>query len=465
MARRPVGGRRRSAATTPTSPTTCPPMVDDLALEVTARRRRPASRRRVALQDWFREDGGFAYDLERRRRATAPTTWSGSSPRARAAGPATASSSPSAMAVMARIARHPRPGRGRLPDAGPDRRRDLGVQRPRPARLAGALLPRLRLGPVRADPRAAGPAVPGYTTERVASDRRADQPGQRPRRADLLPEPRPDRQPSAAGRGLDDADADEDRRRVPVAAGRAVAPPACCWWSGCSLLPRDRAPAADAARRLGAGPEAAWAELRDTAIDLRRPVAARTGRRARPATALVDHLGAPVRPTTPRSARGTAPTSRPRRSTRWTGSCSPLERLRYARGRPRAGRRRALRDELETVRRRAARRRHPACPPPGRPGGPRSVLTPAAPSARRPSAAEPITVRPRRRRRPRGIAARTGGNALTRQKASDGSTCSGRCAVDSEALLAAAAPALLHPLHEGAGGTARAAGPAAGRRG
>ena len=54
-------------------PDDLPPLVDNLALEVT--RDYPSRyEKAVALQNWFREDGGFEYSLDTARPATAPTS-------------------------------------------------------------------------------------------------------------------------------------------------------------------------------------------------------------------------------------------------------------------------------------------------------------------------------------------------------------------------------------------------------
>ena len=64
-----------------------------------------------------------------------------------------------AMALMGRTLGHPLAGRGRVPASGPVGPRHLRLQHPRPARLAGDVLRRRRLGALRADPAATAPAA------------------------------------------------------------------------------------------------------------------------------------------------------------------------------------------------------------------------------------------------------------------------------------------------------------------
>ena len=106
------------------------------------------------LQQWFREDGGFRYD-----QAQVDSAGSGGADLL-----AFLDDRVRLLRAVRRVDgdhgarhRHPEPGRRRLPRAREDRQRRVGVLRARPARVARALLPRLRLGALRADAAGAGP--------------------------------------------------------------------------------------------------------------------------------------------------------------------------------------------------------------------------------------------------------------------------------------------------------------------
>ena len=230
----------------------------------------------------------------------------------------------SAMAVMARSARHPGPGGDRVPGARAGRRPPgctaRGTCTPGPSCSS-----RVPAGCASSPPRRAGPAA--YRTTRPTTSHSSAAPAARAARsrAELLPSPAPERDAADGPR--------RDRRLrrtspVPVAAGRrrcgrrllvaaSAAPPA----DG----PRAGAPAA----RIGGGPEEAWAELRDTALDLRlpwpRPV---TAGDPGPARRLPRRS---ARPSSPPNARGTAPDVDPEAVQALDRIVLAVERLRYAR--------------------------------------------------------------------------------------------------------------------------------------
>ena len=158
-----------------------------------------------------------------------------------------------------------------------------------------------------------GPATP--PRERPAEPRRRA--AAAPRRAgDARPRPRTADAGTAASRGCRSLGG--ARRR------RAACSPCCCSPRALRRRPPRPAPVAG-------DPEAAWAELRDTARRPRRALAARTGRRARPATHLVQLLRRAARRPTPPSARATAPTVDPEAVAALDRIVLALERLRYAR--------------------------------------------------------------------------------------------------------------------------------------
>ena len=116
------------------------------------RARRTKFEQAVALQQWFREDGGFRYSLARpgRQRHRGPGVV-----------PGHRQERPGRLLRAVRRGdggdgphpRHPLAGGGGLPAGRQHRPRGhLGLQHPRPARLAGDVLRRRRLGAVRADP-------------------------------------------------------------------------------------------------------------------------------------------------------------------------------------------------------------------------------------------------------------------------------------------------------------------------
>jgi transglutaminase-like putative cysteine protease len=183
--------------------------------------------------------------------------------------------------------------------------------------------------------------VPGYTTAEVPEFESPGGPGV-PRESDLLPD-RGESESAAPTEEDSAAAADESSPPFPWAgvlaglAGGALLVVVL-------LVPRT-VRTRRARRRLGAGPEAAWAELRDTATDLGIPwPAERSPRETR--DVLVGHLGAPLDGETPeRPAHG--PEVAPDAVAALDLVVLSLERARYARpggdGSP------ALSAELATV--------------------------------------------------------------------------------------------------------------------
>ncbi len=363
-------------------PDELPEMVRALTLEVT--KDAPTRFEKAqALQDWFRNTGGFTYDLTSEQ-------GNGTNDLVRFLSKEDGGRTgyceqfASAMAVMARV---------------------VGI----PARVAVGFLKPVQVddetweytawdlhawpelffpgsGWVRFEPTPAGRAsgVPDYTTQRIDQvDNPSNASG--PTASDLLPS----RGPSVSAIPTDavsDNGSDEDQAGfpwLPVGGGTAGALLAV----GLLLLPRTLRRRRTHAR-VGAGPEAAWMELRDTAIDLRVPWPAdRSPRETR--DRLVDHFGAPVDDDTPERPRHGADVA-PEAVTALDRIVLAVERLRYARGHEQADPG-ALRAELEEVlaalqggATRSARRRAAWWP--------KSVLT-RRPSARRAPAASPINAR------------------------------------------------------------------------
>ena len=270
-----------------------PSTVSNLAFQVT-RNEDTRFEKAVALQQWFREDGGFTYDLD-----ASPGNGTDDLVRFLTEGEGGRTGYceqfASAMAVLARI---------------------LGI----PARVAVGFYQPRKIGPqtweysawdlhawpelffpgsgwVRFEPtpprRAA--EVPGYTTEQLNLPDSPGGPGL-PRQSELLPS----RGESSSASGEDAAEANDERDGqagfpwAPVAGRRRRS---SCSRSGCcSCRPWYGAPARAAGSARG--PEAAWAELLDTATDL--GVAWPFDRSPRETRdALVDSFGLPVRADTP----------------------------------------------------------------------------------------------------------------------------------------------------------------------
>jgi transglutaminase-like putative cysteine protease len=359
-----------------------PSVVRNLAFQVTRNEPTRFEKAQV-LQEWFREAGGFTYDL-----GAAQGNGTDELVRFLTEGEGGRTGYceqfASAMAVMAR---------------------SLGI----PARVAVGFLKPQKLGPdtweysawdlhawpelffpgsgwVRFEPTPPGRAsgVPGYTTERVADLGGASGPAI-PRASEALPS----RGDSATAEPTDATDATDEERQeagfpwLPVGGGLGGVLVAV----GLLLLPRTLRQRR-ARSRLGAGPEAAWAELRDTALDLRiHWPADRSPRETR--DRLVDHLGAPLGSDTPERPRHGADVA-PDAVVALDRIVLAVERLRYARAGQDAPAP-ALRAELETVlaslaggATRGARRRATWWP--------RSVLDRRG-AARRLPAAAPITIR------------------------------------------------------------------------
>ena len=317
MARAPVDGRPGQQDYTELPDGIAAAWSSNLAFQVTRNERHPVREGRQALQEWFREDGGFTYDLDASPGNGADDLVAflteGEGGRT-----GYCEQFASAMAVMARVLGIPaRVAVGFLP-APEDRAADLGVQRVGPARLAGALLPGIGLGPVRAHAAASGRRVPDYTTEQINLSGRV--PAVRASHVKASCCPAAARAPAPPAR--------TQPRRTTSGTGRAGSPGRRCWApaaaycsrSGCcSCRPWCDAPAraaGSAPDRRQPGPSCAtprptcgvpWPfdrsprETRDALVAQPRPAGA--GRH-------------------PRTPACTAPTSRPLPSRHWTGSCS-----------------------------------------------------------------------------------------------------------------------------------------------
>ena len=294
------------------------------------------------------------------------------------------------MAVMARAVGIPAAGRGRLPEAGRRSATRPGSTPPGTCTPGPSCTSRAPAGCGSSRRPPAGPAASRLHHRARRHDQRA-----RAARASPSAE-RP------AARAAARAPARSRRTRPPTrtptrtrpgsrGCRSAAGPPAWLLVVGLPPAPPDRAPPAVA--RAGSAPDPrrpgpSCATPRSTCGV---PVARRTGHRARPATGW-STTSARRWTGTPPNARGTAPDVAPEAVTALDRIVLALERLRYARDR-RAGRRRLrCAAELETVRRLAARRRHPRVRGAGRQWWPRSVLSRRRVCPRAPSAA-PITVR------------------------------------------------------------------------
>ena len=208
--RRVAGARCRSTPRAPRCPATCPRSVARLAQRRSPRAAPTKFEKAVALQQWFRVDGGFRYSLERVRRATAPTTCvrvpehghgrPGRLLRAVRRGDGGDGAARSASRRGSRSAScEPRPGRPRTPGSTA---RTTCTPGPRCTSAASA-------GCASSRPRSAAPAaVPAYTTQQVPSrGRPSAQQRRRPRRprstastspTDAAPPPATPRAPALA---------------------------------------------------------------------------------------------------------------------------------------------------------------------------------------------------------------------------------------------------------------------------
>ncbi|GAW51395.1 MULTISPECIES: transglutaminaseTgpA domain-containing protein [unclassified Nocardioides] len=280
-------------------PSDLPQLVRDLAVEVT---RDQATRfdKAVALQNWFREDGGFTYSLDTAEGSGNDALVSFLSDDA---GGRTGycEQFAASMAVMARV---------------------LGI----PARVAIGFLTPTRAGPntwiysardmhawpelyfdgagwVRFEPTPAGRAqdVPAYTildptgTDADPTESASTSPGA----SSSGPADRPTKQLEPASTGGQDGDAGSGFPWAPAGGALAGVVLVLAGLMLPRLVRRRRRE-----HRLAGGPEEIWAELRDTAVDLGVPWPADRSPRAT-RDVLVDHLGAPVDEwTTERPAHG-----------------------------------------------------------------------------------------------------------------------------------------------------------------
>ena len=424
-------------------PTDLPTLVDNLALEVT--RDYPSRyEKAVALQDWFRKDGGFEYSLDNVPPGNGPdelTAFLTEGPNGRTG---YCEQFASAMAAMARA---------------------LGI----PARVAVGFLDGEQVAPgtyeFSSDDMHAWPELyfngAGWVRfEPTPSDRAADVPSYTTQNLPQLPEPESsDGASQSAGQQpspgqdprLDEGVLPEEQSPraqrgfpwVPVLGGVAGVLVLVLLLLLPSTVRRRQG-----VRRLTGSPEPAWAELEATARDLGVPwPSGRSPRQTR--DRLVDQLGSdPSR----RPGRATPP--RRRGLTRRRGRARPAGALaRAAALLPRAGRRRCG----------GRGRRHPdraeRAPRRGRRTGPATgplvagvgaaVAAPAGGGRHRPGRGG----QPRLGRGPRRLTDPIGGAAPGRPARRVGPA--GRGGGLEAAALLASAPALLHALHEGAAAGAR----------
>ena len=304
-------------------PADIPPIVRELAVEVT-RTATTRFQKAVALQNWFRDNGGFTYSL-----ATAEGSGYDALVGFLDDGPGGRTGYceqfASAMAVMARL-------------LGIPARVAIGFLHPQPSGPDTWIYssedmhawPELYFdgaGWVRFEPTPAGRAesVPDYTVISNGPGTSPTNPtGPSAGISQFLPTNRPTREvPEASG-----ATANVDRGNSPwiplagAAAGVVVV-------GGLLLLPTVVRRRRRERRLAVGGPEEAWVELRDTAIDLGVPwPVGRSPRATR--DLLVDHLGAPLGPNTAdRPAHG--PTVAPAAVRALDRLVLAVELLRYAR--------------------------------------------------------------------------------------------------------------------------------------
>ncbi len=333
-----------------------PSTVSNLAFQVT-RNEDTRFEKAVALQQWFREDGGFTYSLD-----AAPGNGTDDLVRFLSNGEGGrigyCEQFASAMAVMSRIVGIP----ARVA-VGFYQPRKIGSQTWEYSAWDLHAWPELFFpgsGWVRFEPTPPGRAaeVPGYTTQRVNLPDTGAGPGA-PRQSEDVPS----RSESSSAAGEDSAQANDKRDgqagfpwglvlgtggAVLVALGLLFVP---------SAVRRTRT-----RRRVGAGPEAAWAELLDTATDLGVPWPYdRSPRETR--DALVRRFGLPVRGDTPeRPVHGAHVAPFAVEALDRIVLC--VERLRYARAGP-GGRSEPARQGPRDLRRLPAWWDHPCGPPSG----------------------------------------------------------------------------------------------------
>ena len=304
-------------------PADVPPIVRELAVEVT-KNATTRFEKAVALQNWFREDGGFTYSL-----ATAEGSGYDALVSFLSDGPGGRTGYceqfASAMAVMARL-------------LGIPARVAIGFLHPQPAGPDTWVYssddmhawPELYFdgaGWVRFEPTPAGRAdeVPSYTViSNDPTDQQTESNAPSGNRSTLLPSNRPtEERPDSTGAGPN-----IDRGNGPwlPLAGAGVA---VVVLGALLLLPRVLRRRRRDRRLASGGPEEAWAEIRDFAVDLGVPwPAGRSPRATR--NQLVDHLGAPLGPhTAERPAHG--PTVAPAAVAALDRLVHALELLRYAR--------------------------------------------------------------------------------------------------------------------------------------
>jgi transglutaminase-like putative cysteine protease len=338
MARAPATGSQVSDDLTDL-PDDLPELVRALTLQVTEDAPTRFEKAQ-ALQEWFRESGGFTYDLS-------ADPGNGSDDLARfldddeGGRTGYCEQFASAMAVMARAVGIP--SRVAVGFLTPDRVDEDTWQYSAWDLHAWPELFFPGSGWVRFEPTPSGraTAVPGYTTERIEPLPNPSGPSG-PSASDELPS----RGPSASAQQPDETAADDENQKdagfpwllVGGGTGGALLVVALL------LLPRT-VRGRRSGVRIDGGPEAVWAELRDTVIDLRIPWPQdRSPRETR--DRLVDHLGQPVDRSTAERPRHGA-TVAPEAVEALDRIVLAIERLRYARpGQHEPG---ALRPELETV--------------------------------------------------------------------------------------------------------------------
>jgi transglutaminase-like putative cysteine protease len=320
-------------------PAGIPTMVRTLANDVT---RQAATRfeKAVALQQWFRKDGGFVYSTD-----VSPGTGADDLVAFLSPGPdgrrGYCEQFASAMAVMARMLGIP--ARVSVGFLEPD---EVGAGLWEYSSHDLHAWPELFFpgaGWVRFEP-TPGRSVPGYTTQQV--------PVGNPTAGAPTALARDQRLPGASG-----GPGTREKDQPTSASARRDTGTGVPWWAlggalgglglvVALLLPRGLRRSARE-RRLAGGPEEAWTELRATAHDLGVPW--RDGRSPREtATRLVDHFGTPVdddTPERPAHGRGVAPDA----EHALERLVHELELLRYARdGGRRDGHRPHVRAETQT---------------------------------------------------------------------------------------------------------------------